>query len=309
MRMSPRRARRVLSAAECAGLARRTFPDLPVLSPPPPPPSPSPSQVPRTIESTREFDETAVAPDDAEVLGDEADDEFARIWSGEEAPKLMVTTQRSPSGKLFPVIAELLGCIPNAFYYKRGLFDLKRICTFAADKGFTHLLVLTERLKVPNGLLVIRLPFGPTAAFKLRSTMLASDIKGHGRSTGHVPELILNNFGTRLGRRVGRVLGSLFPHKPEFVGRQVATFHNQRDFIFFRHHRYIFEEVQEGGGEERARKAGIAGGVRVRMQELGPRFTLRLKYLLAGSFDTKFGDYEWRYHRHDMETSRRRFQL
>jgi len=33
----------------------------------------------------------------------------------------------------------------------------------------------------------------------------------------------------------------VFPQKPEFQGRRVVTFHNQRDFIFFRHHRYIFE--------------------------------------------------------------------
>lgn len=35
---------------------------------------------------------------------------------------------------------------------------------------------------------------------------------------------------------------------------QVVTFHNQRDFIFFRHHRYIFEEkqVKEKGKKEKA---------------------------------------------------------
>jgi ribosome production factor 1 len=39
-----------------------------------------------------------------------------------------------------------------------------------------------------------------------------SKIEGHGKPTSHVPELILNNFGTRLGRRTGRFLGSMFPH-------------------------------------------------------------------------------------------------
>jgi ribosome production factor 1 len=41
-------------------------------------------------------------------------------------------------------------------------------------------------------------------------------------------------------------------------GRQVVTFHNQRDFIFVRHHRYVYK--QEEGGK-----------VRARLQELGPR--------------------------------------
>lgn len=35
-----------------------------------------------------------------------------------------------------------------------------------------------------------------------------------------------------------RLIQALFPQDPEFRGRRVVTFHNQRDFIFFRHHRY-----------------------------------------------------------------------
>ena len=59
-------------------------------------------------------------------------------------------------------------------------------------------------------------------------------VQNHGRPTKHKPELILNRFNTRLGNRIGRLLASLYPQAPQFRGRQVATFHNQRDFIFFR---------------------------------------------------------------------------
>ena len=58
--------------------------------------------------------------------------------------------------------------------------------------------------------------------------------QGHGRPTSHKPELILNNFDTMLGRRVGRLFASLFCQDPNFRGRRVVTFHNQRDYIFFR---------------------------------------------------------------------------
>jgi hypothetical protein len=58
--------------------------------------------------------------------------------------------------------------------------------------------------------------------------------QGHGRAARAKPELVLNNFGTRLGHRAGRMLASLFHQDPQFRSRQVATFHNQRDFIFFR---------------------------------------------------------------------------
>ena len=83
--------------------------------------------------------------------------------------------------------------------------------------------------------------------------------------------------------------------EPQFEGRQVVTFHNQRDFIFVRHHRYIY------------RKEGDK--TRARLQELGPRFTLKMKWLQEGSFDTEFGEYEGMSKRKQQETSRRKFNL
>ncbi len=50
------------------------------------------------------------------------------------------------------------------------------------------------------------------------------------------PEVILTNFTTRLGHTVGRMLASLFHYDPQFQGKRAVTFHNQRDYIFFRHH-------------------------------------------------------------------------
>lgn len=153
--------------------------------------------------------------------------------------------------------------------------------------------------------------------------------------TQHYPEVILNNFTTRLGHSIGRLFAALFPQDPQFVGRQVATFHNQRDFIFFRFHRCIFKlkfwccwevfnltlAVESGSFVsavfirwstvwkppllswhfvidqmnicfflwryifKNEKKVGI--------QELGPRFTLKLRSLQKGTFDSKFGEYEW----------------
>ena len=136
---------------------------------------------------------------------------------------------------------------------------------------------------------MIHLPEGPTAHFKLSSIQLSKQIHNHGRMTSHTPEIILNNFQTRLGHTVGRFFASLFPQVPEFTGRQVATFHNQRDFIFFRRHRYIFKD-----------------GKRCNLQEIGPRFTLKLRWLQKGTFDTKHGDYEFLW-KPDMQKSRKRF--
>jgi ribosome production factor 1 len=90
---------------------------------------------------------------------------------------------------------------------------------------------------------MIHLPKGPTIHFKVTNIKLSEDIHHSGRVTDHNPELILNNFNTKIGRRVGRFFASLFPQNPDLRGRRVVTFHNQRDFIFFRHHRFFISRI------------------------------------------------------------------
>jgi len=252
-----------------------------------------PKQIPRTLDNTREFDETIVQPNDEEVLEDERTDEFADYFKG-LPPKVMITTSKDASKPCLEFVTLLLQIFPNIHFYKRREFDLQDIVKFANNKEFTDLIVINENRKKPNALLLVHLPEGPTAHFKLSSFVAPEDIPGHGKTTDHRPELILNNFNTRLGHTIGRMLASLFPQDPNFRGRRVVTFHNQRDFIFFRHHRYIFE-----GATPKQAKA--------RLQECGPRFCLKLKSLQHGTFDTN-GEYEW-VHKTDMDTSRRRFFL
>lgn len=43
---------------------------------------------------------------------------------------------------------------------------------------------------------------------------------------------------------LSRLIQSLVPQDPNFGGRRVVTFHNQRDFIFFRHHRLSFIAIE-----------------------------------------------------------------
>jgi ribosome production factor 1 len=49
--------------------------------------------------------------------------------------------------------------------------------------------------------------------------------------------------------------------------------------------------------------------VQARLQELGPRFTLKLTSLQKGTFDTRHGEFEWVHKRKEMDTSRRKFHL
>ncbi|KAI0080147.1 Brix-domain-containing protein [Panus rudis PR-1116 ss-1] len=207
-----------------------------------------------------------------ESLADISSDPFASYFSGEidptVPPKVLVTTSPKATRVTYEFCEELVNVFPGAELIRRKKgkgFEMGRIAGWAADRGYSHMVVVNENMKKPNAMTVIYLPNGPTAYFRLSSIELMKKIEGHGRSTDHFPELVLNGFVTRLGHTVGRLFQTLFPPMPEFQGRQVVTFHNQRDFLFFRRHRYAFRSTEK-----------------VALQEIGPRFTLKLKSLRKG---------------------------
>jgi len=252
-----------------------------------------PKQKPRTIENTREPEDTFVEPEDEEVLEDEKMDDMAGYFDGEKTPKVLITTCPKAKVKTWKLCFELRRCVPNSEILSRKNVAIKRVVKQAIEHDFTDLIVIHEDHKQPNGIVISHLPNGPTAYFKINTLEFTKQIKGAGESTDHLPEVVLTNFKTRLGHTIGRMLHCIFPQKAEFVGRRVVTFHNQRDYIFFRHHRYEFKKE----GEKAA------------LHELGPRITLRLKWLQKGTYDTREGEYEWVYKRRELETSRRKFFL
>nr|CAG4650323.1 EOG090X09U6 [Sida crystallina] len=250
-----------------------------------------PKQVPRTIESTREHDITTVDPADEEVQFDITHDEYESYFSKTYQPKILITSSDNPHTKTIRFIRELTKIIPNTECFWRKRSSVKKMIKSAKERGYTDVVVINEDRRVPNGMLVSHLPDGPTAYFKVSNVKVTKDLKRDIKEiTSHRPEVLLNNFQTRLGQAVGRMLASLFHYDPQFKGRRAVTFHNQRDYIFFRHHRYEFKS---------AKKAAL--------RELGPRFTLRLRWIQKGTFDTIEGEYEWIIagKRHEMETKYR----
>ncbi|CAB1331983.1 unnamed protein product [Coregonus sp. 'balchen'] len=200
-----------------------------------------PKEVPKTIENQRVYDETTVNPEDEEVAFDEGTDEFSAYFNRLTNPKVLITTSDRPRGRTVRFCNQLATVIPDAHvYYRRGL-ALKRVIPQCVARGFTYLMVINE------------------------------DRKRRGKDpTEHSPEVILNNFTTRLGHSMGRLFAALFPHDPQYI------FKNEK---------------------------------RVGIQELGPRFTLKLRSLQKGTFDSKFGEYEWVLKRHENDVCRRRFNL
>mmetsp|Transcript_8384 Transcript_8384/g.19738 ORF Transcript_8384/g.19738 Transcript_8384/m.19738 type:complete len:337 (+) Transcript_8384:107-1117(+) len=247
--------------------------------------------VPRTIENMREADETVVPADDSEIEVDESLDEFEKYFQSGLTPKILITTCQKPSGKIFNLLKELVCVIPNCFYWPRRDYSFKQICEYASNRKFTDVMLFNEKSKIVQGIYICHLPKGPTSYWRLTRLKLGQEIKGGATCNAtDNPELILNNFTTRLGRRMGRQLAALFPQKPDFVGRRTVTFHCQRDFVFFRHYRYQFKD----------------DGSKCKLQEIGPRFTLKLRYLQHGLFDGTTGEYEYLW-RPDSQVSRKKF--
>jgi ribosome production factor 1 len=252
-----------------------------------------PSQTPKTIETLREKDDTFVdRENDEEIKEEMKNDEFSSYFNKEYDPQILLTTSIKHTGEIFKFMREMKETLPNSYFYYRKKHNLKDIIELAKGKGFSDVIVVYERLRKPYSMVISHLPDGPTVEFKIFNVVYHDQIEGAARSNNHSPELIFKNFNTKLGFRLNRILNSLFPHSTDIEGRQVATFHNQRDYVFFRHHRFIFDD----------------DFTKVNLQEIGPRFCLRLLSIQKGTFDNTTGEYEF-YYKNKMGVRRRKFNL
>lgn len=82
----------------------------------------------KTIESMRVKDETVLTdPEDEEIRGEQDIDEFASYFNLETTPKILMTTNRRPKGKLFHFLKEIKSAFPNVEYYERKNFEIKKV--------------------------------------------------------------------------------------------------------------------------------------------------------------------------------------
>nr|CAG8545240.1 2025_t:CDS:2 [Entrophospora candida] len=120
---------------------------------------------------------------------------------------------------------------------------------------------------VIDSMALIHLPNGPTAYFRLTNVKLSHEIYGHGRSSNHKPELILNNFNTRLVHTISRWFQAYFIMCHNFKEDRLLHF-TIKGILYFLD---ITDKVE--------------------LQEIGTRFTLKLKWLQKGTFN-KNNEYE-----------------
>ena len=231
-------------------------------------------------------------------------------------PKTLITTGINSTLHREAIILTTL--FPNSIYIRRSAhryshtFSLREIARFASNRDYTLLVMLKEDQKRITGLSLVHLPQGPTFHFSVSNWVEGKKLPGHGNPTKHYPELILNNFRTPLGLLTAHLFRSIFSSQPDLQGRQVVTLHNQRDYIFVRRHRYIFRDKRPTEksvvGPDGKDVKGVEE-IRTGLQELGPRFTLKLRRIDQGVGRAGSGgqlEWEWKGR---MDKQRTKFQL
>lgn len=203
-----------------------------------------------------------IAWDDERTGNSAEDDEYAS--AGHRDPKICITTSRDPSSRLKAFAKEVKLLFPNSQRVNRGGHKMPDLVEVCRGNDFTDVVVVQETRGEPDGLIISHLPFGPTAYFTLRNCVQRHDIENCGTMSEAYPQIILNNFETKLGARLAQVLKCLFP-VPKPDSKRLVTFSNENDHISFRHHLY------EKQGRE------------VTLQEVGPRFDLQLYKLQLGT--------------------------
>lgn len=169
--------------------------------------------VPRTLDNTREYDPSILTADPTQsgpsALDDQPDesaadiaaDPFASYFSSTEdpttPPKILITTSPKASKSTYDFCDELVGVFPGAEFIRRKKgkgFEMGRIAGWAAGRGYKHLCVINEDMKKPStsssqafysglvitqradAIILVHLPNGPSAYFKLTSIELTKQI-------------------------------------------------------------------------------------------------------------------------------------
>ncbi|KAK2962254.1 putative U3 small nucleolar ribonucleoprotein IMP4 [Blattamonas nauphoetae] len=211
------------------------------------------------------------------------DDEYAAV--GVEDPKIMITTSRDPSSRLLQFVKELDILIPNSYRINRGAHVVEELVEACRAAQVTDMIIVHEHRGEPDGLIICHLPYGPTAYFGLVNTVQRHDIETHANMPEAAPQLIFHNFKTPLGIRVRSILQALFP-VPKPDSTRIVTFFNKDDYISFRHHSFRKD------------------GKEVILNEIGPRFEMKLFQIKLGTIDIKDADTEFVLHPY-MRSSRR----
>eukprot|EP00919_Chromeraceae_sp_WS-2016_P028618 GHVR01067747.1.p1 GENE.GHVR01067747.1~~GHVR01067747.1.p1 ORF type:complete len:323 (+),score=65.07 GHVR01067747.1:45-1013(+) len=216
------------------------------------------------------------------------DDEYA--YAGVNDPSIVITTARDPSTRLTQFAKEFKLFVPNSQRINRGNYMITDIIKLCRTNDISDIIILHEHRGNPDGMVVSHLPHGPTAYFSLSDVVLRHDLNDKPKNMSLVyPHLIFDNFTSKLGVRVTKILKYLFPPSAPRAQR-VVSFTNSGDHIHMRN--IVWSDTRN----EKKRQPGdphTGETEHIELTEVGPRFTLKPYKILLGTIEESHAEVEW----------------
>jgi len=232
--------------------------------------TPIPGDLKRTGRSLK----NAIELEDEATKASHTTEEDEYDLAGVEDPRVLLTTTHDPSQKLLQFSKELKLLFPNSTRINRGNLSMSEMMEVARGETFTDVIIIGETQGVPDSLMLSHLPIGPTLYLTLFNVIMRHDIEERVPVSEQYPHLIFENFTTKLGQRIQKILQYLFP-VPKETSTRVMTFANENDFISFRHHTFSKQ------------------GKEILLTEIGPRLEMRPYQIKQGTFEMKEAEKEW----------------
>ncbi|CAL6053800.1 U3_small nucleolar ribonucleoprotein IMP4 [Hexamita inflata] len=198
------------------------------------------------------------------------DDEYTNAIE----PRILITTSRDPSPRLKLFTKEMKYIFPTAERINRGSRSIYDLVNSVRNAGFTDLILLHETRGQPDGMIISHLPHGPTLYLNVSDVLMRQEVNPEATVLEKAPQLIFENLNQKIGKRLQRIMGHLFP-KPKDESDRVVSFVNRSDTILFRN--YQFTKV----------------GKEVLLKEQGPRFNLTPYKIMVDAVDSKAEEAEW----------------
>nr|UXY86756.1 ribosome production factor 1 [Cryptomonas paramecium] len=173
-----------------------------------------------------------------------------------------ITTSIKPSTKTLQLAYEFLNVVPNSCFFKRKQLSIARVLSFFIKKKVNTILIFIEKKKNFFQIWQINILRKTIIKFKIEQAVLKKKLKLI-KSSVCRPELIFYNFEKKIGKICSLFFCDLFENCPDFKKRQVIFFCLSKNRILFRHYRYLFS----------------SSGKDVKLQELGPRFILKILHI------------------------------
>eukprot|EP01057_Protomagalhaensia_wolfi_P002183 Protomagalhaensia_wolfi_Nauph_80__2182@NODE_2408_length_1100_cov_125_828464_g1884_i0_p1_GENE_NODE_2408_length_1100_cov_125_828464_g1884_i0NODE_2408_length_1100_cov_125_828464_g1884_i0_p1_ORF_typecomplete_len308_score45_52Brix/PF04427_18/5_1e03Brix/PF04427_18/2_1e29_NODE_2408_length_1100_cov_125_828464_g1884_i01151038 len=233
------------------------------------------------------------------LYAERRDDEYRMAGSYE--PRILITTSQEATQPCLRFAKELKLLLPGSERINRGGTPEKELVELCRSTEVTDLIEIggSDGEGRPTMLRVCHFPFGPTAQFTLGDVVLRSDLPEKPPHMSQAnPNLIFDNFESKVGKRFEAVLKYLFP-VPSKAASRVVTFANINDKIFVRHHTWETSSTlrkfrqNDPALENMTQEEKNKLASRITINEAGPRFTLIPYRITRGTIEMKEAETEW----------------